>query len=709
MQLEKFRVQNFRSIKDSGWIDADRVTTLVGVNEAGKSNILLALWKLNPAIDGKINLLDDIPRNRYSQWRGLKDKPIFIECDFVIKNQVLMNKVVRLSKCSEESIKTIRITCNFDGEKTVTFPSFTSPDSLPLEGITEVISSSLEEVQDLEEQGKSETGIKDQVIQAYKEAQSFLADISNREVEKSAQLTDEHLKQLHELLDIGYKELKKSVIQPVLVKTLKIVNEMRRDLDIKNPADNEEIKDLILANLPTFVYYSNYGNLDSEIYLPHVIENMARTDLTSQMEAKVRTLRVLFDFVGLDPQEILDLGIEKVNRNQQKQIIPLTTEQIEDENNKVKERDVLLQSASTELTRNFKEWWKQGNYRFSLRADGKHFRIWVSDEKRPEEISLEGRSTGLQWFLSFYLIFLVESREAHHNAILLLDEAGVTLHPLAQKDLAEFFESLSDTNQIVHTTHSPFLVDTDQVDRVKVVYVNEEGYTVASNDLRANSPSSSKDNSVYAVHAALGLSVSDVLLQGCKPIIVEGPSDQFYMNAIKNFLINHQEFYPREELIFLPSGGVKGVKGLSSLVSGKEGELPVVLLDSDKSGQGMKKSLNNELYRGLESRVLELNDFVSLENAEVEDLIPFELMEKFFSKKLFRTTDEEFEEIYDKEKALLPQLEKFAKEQEILLEKGWKVELARHVKNLLLSDKGNRIISVETTQLWRRVFEKLNM
>lgn len=60
--------------------------------------------------------------------------------------------------------------------------------------------------------------------------------------------------------------------------------------------------------MPPFVYYSNYGNLDSEIYLPHVIKNMERTNLGTKEEAKARTLKVLFEFVGLSPQEILELG-----------------------------------------------------------------------------------------------------------------------------------------------------------------------------------------------------------------------------------------------------------------------------------------------------------------------------------------------------------------------------------------------------------------
>ena len=66
MKLVKFRVCNFRSIKDSTWIDCSNVTNIIGVNEAGKSNALLALWKLNPASGGEINLLEDLPRNDYS-------------------------------------------------------------------------------------------------------------------------------------------------------------------------------------------------------------------------------------------------------------------------------------------------------------------------------------------------------------------------------------------------------------------------------------------------------------------------------------------------------------------------------------------------------------------------------------------------------------------------------------------------------------------
>lgn len=48
MKLIRFRVTNFRSIKDSTWIDCSDVTNIIGINEAGKSNALLALWNFNP-------------------------------------------------------------------------------------------------------------------------------------------------------------------------------------------------------------------------------------------------------------------------------------------------------------------------------------------------------------------------------------------------------------------------------------------------------------------------------------------------------------------------------------------------------------------------------------------------------------------------------------------------------------------------------------
>lgn len=65
MKLTQFRVTNFRSINDSGWINVSKLTTLVGRNESGKSNLLLALRSLNPP-EGiqPLKGIKDFPRDR---------------------------------------------------------------------------------------------------------------------------------------------------------------------------------------------------------------------------------------------------------------------------------------------------------------------------------------------------------------------------------------------------------------------------------------------------------------------------------------------------------------------------------------------------------------------------------------------------------------------------------------------------------------------
>ncbi|MFZ0576433.1 MAG: AAA family ATPase [Psychrobacillus psychrotolerans] len=545
--------------------------------------------------------------------------------------------------------------------------------------------------------GPTEKGLKEKVSSAY-------IDV-NESISTSSSVTSHELEKIISIFNIPVKSLKKSVLQPHLIKLSSELKALHQNSKITNPGLIQEARTLVANNMPKFVYYSNYGNLDSEIYLPHVIENMTRDDLSLVMEAKVRTLKVLFEFVNLDPKEILELGTEtKLDANQRE--VPLTDKEIASIAEKKSERDILLQSAGLRLTEEFRVWWKQGDYKFRFQADGKHFKIWVSDDKRPEEIALEGRSTGLQWFLSFYLIFLVESKDAHDNAILLLDEAGVSLHPLAQKDLANFFDNLAIKNQIIHTTHSPFLVDTSNIDRVKVVYLNEDGRTVASNDLRAAETQPNKNTSVYAVHAALGLSVSDVLLQGCKTVIVEGPSDQYYLNGIKNYLINKGLFQPKEEIIFVPSGGVKGIRALSSLLSGKAEELPIVLIDSDKSGKGQKASLLKDLYKDLPERIIEMEDILNIEHAEVEDLIPYELMDRYVTK-LSRGTDEDFIDNYNDSIAILPQIENFFKNNGLELIKGWKVDLARNVKAAMLNPREAKKIQSDTEEIWTQLFERL--
>ena len=48
MEFVAFRVTNYRNILDSGRIAVNRITSFVGQNEAGKSNLFDALYRVNP-------------------------------------------------------------------------------------------------------------------------------------------------------------------------------------------------------------------------------------------------------------------------------------------------------------------------------------------------------------------------------------------------------------------------------------------------------------------------------------------------------------------------------------------------------------------------------------------------------------------------------------------------------------------------------------
>ena len=447
------------------------------------------------------------------------------------------------------------------------------------------------------------------------------------------------------------------------------------------------------------MYYSNYGNLDSEIYLPHVVENIEREKnqaLGAKEAAKARTLRVLFKFVKLSPKEILQLG-QEVKADQ------VTAKEIEAVSEKKRERAILLQSAGATLTKRFRDWWKQGDYRFRFDADGNHFRIWVADDRRPAEIELESRSTGLQWFLSFYLVFLVESEGDHNDAILLLDEPGLSLHPLAQRDLSDFFANLSNSNQLIFTTHSPFLIDADRLDRVRKVYVDDKGETVASPNLRQGADKDSQRGASYAVYSALNMNMSESLLWGCYPIVVEGPSDQHMLTMIKLLLIGGGHITPTRELVFPPGGGTKTIRITSAILTGRDDHLPVVLLDSDAAGNRMVKELQSNMYAAEKGKVLQTGSYIGgVTGSEVEDLIPTHLYAEAVDK-FERRPDVSFGDTVTSGTAVVPQVEAWAKAHGIQLTDGWKVDVARRVKQLGLT-RGIAAFDASIVAEWTRLF-----
>ena len=702
--IDRFKVYNFRSVEKSDWIEVADNSCLIGTNEAGKTNLLIALWKLNPANEEPIVPLDDFPRHLYSKYKADNhSEDFFIDADFLLSDS-FQNEISKELKCDKEQISKVLVKRKYDGKYFISFP-YSKVDSYPTERLLSLLESFEEQLLEsdayLKESDELQQGILNFLNQ---EKENLPKETLSKEA--TVKLKDAIVKHIED--NFGKKKNLPDFFQKSLVS---IIQKMVDAFDGQPIQTTSEIRQKVLKEIPKFVYYSDYGNLDSEIYLPRVIEDFAREDLSESARAKARTLYVLFKFVKLSPTEIYELGnesktiIQKMNHANQvvsTEEQEISEEEIQEWADKKRERGILLRSAATQLTQSFKKWWLQGDYIFDFEADGRHFRINVSDSLRPEQIELEGRSRGLQWFFSFFLVFLVETKEGHSNTVLLLDEPGLSLHPIAQYDLAKFFRKLSEENQLLYTSHSPFLVDMENLGNVKAVYVDTQtGRTLVSSNLRYNKADAEK--SIFPVHAALGLTVSDTLLLGCLPILVEGPSDQIYLNLIKRKLIGNGDLKNSKEIVFIPTGGVRGMGPVTKLVSSRDEALPYVLLDSDNVGKDYQKQLKKGRYRDEKEKVLGVSDFLGEKEYEIEDLLPSAAIVSIIDRKY--RSEQYFEDVFKSGEPIVDQIETWAKTNSVELEDGWKVEIARVALNRF--DKVMESVPEELYKSWIKLFESL--
>lgn len=83
MQLTHFKVTKYRNVMDSGWIDVNNnITAFVGQNEAGKSNLFEALYRINPfASDETYNIDEDWP---VDDWGNKDPSALVCEAKFAL-------------------------------------------------------------------------------------------------------------------------------------------------------------------------------------------------------------------------------------------------------------------------------------------------------------------------------------------------------------------------------------------------------------------------------------------------------------------------------------------------------------------------------------------------------------------------------------------------------------------------------------------------
>ena len=163
------------------------------------------------------------------------------------------------------------------------------------------------------------------------------------------------------------------------------VNPLRRKA--KTPPIRERIDEAIKAALPVFIYFENYGILDSTVYLPRFIQDHSQ----NPKEPRIRTINAMFKQVNLTAEDIQDLGQENSN----KEAYGNMGEEIQKERNRKDLRSIKLSSASDDISKKFSQWFHQRRHEIRYEADGSYFRIWITDNRRHVPIELESRSKGL--------------------------------------------------------------------------------------------------------------------------------------------------------------------------------------------------------------------------------------------------------------------------------------------------------------------------
>ena len=587
---KQFQVLNYRNIDDSGWIPLERVTAFVGRNEAGKTALLKALHKFNPAIDEPYNPQREFPRDRFTaEYREIDDWPV-CRVAFELSSELREELAEELTEA--EVPHTAIVTRNYNGTLEFAYDPEVLDDPVD---VTELLSA----FDSLAKGARRLAAPAHDQEEATQALRTQLATWADENKATAAELPDLRQEEGVELLRRVRQE-SNAHAQPASADMIEAFQGVLDGLlpRAESPPLREQLDEAITAELPVFIYFENYGILDSAVYFPRFLE-----DLTSAPEeSRVRTINAMFKHVGLTAEDISALGREEA---EEARIAgqPVTPEILQRDQERKELRSVKLNSASLDISKKFSDWFGQRRHKVRYHADGPYFRIWVSDDRRPDvDIELESRSKGFQWFFSFYLVFLVESDEGHRDAILLLDEPGLHLHPTAQQELVTFFEALAEDNPLIYTTHSPFLIDGEHIHRVRPVTEDETGHSRVS----VGSWPADRE-AIFPLQAAAGYAMVRGLFRHRKNVLVEGMSDYLYIHALNLHCRSLGRQALPDDIHVTPCGGTKLVGHIASLFLGQNVR-PLVVLDADDAGRARRNALMKELYAGHEKAVLMLSD-----------------------------------------------------------------------------------------------------
>jgi len=601
VRLTSFHIKKYRSIEDSGEIRVDEnVTTFVGINESGKTNVMRALKKINHTSDTDFDELTEHPMWHFGNF---DPEEIFVTVTFKLNNEEkdktkeISNGQLSLEEIKFSRKKNMKLICHLDTEQ----------EAIPFEVFNKIYLQPIHDILDQIEPDsiKNGQGVKDNVINTFKTiGQGYKGELNVRQPKIL-----EEIKQRIENFKGTLPTLPDDVADKDEINTIlgKMNSEVTED-------STEEVKNYLIKRLPRFIYFENIAIIDSRIHLPSFVEKLDANDL----DGDEKTAKTLLDLGSLDAHELLKLGLEGKDREKVR---------------KNKDRlDLLCSLASKKVSEEIDKIWEQNDHDIEFSVQGKDLRVWVINRKDKTKLQLEERSRGYQWYFSFYTVFNVESEKRHKDAILLLDEPALFLHQMGQEDfINKILPKLVEKNQILYTTHSPFMINLKKPDSIHTVTLKET--EVAGGILQKITHISdevwdSDRNALFPLQYALNYTLAQTMFIGKKNLIVEGVTDFWILSSASSLFESASKLHLKKDFVFVPVGGA--TRSVLFASTYKSQELDVgVLLDADHEGKSAYDVIvKNKILR--DKKVSLLNEiFNKTDNMSLEDIFPEDYYLKF--------------------------------------------------------------------------------
>ncbi len=316
--------------------------------------------------------------------------------------------------------------------------------------------------------------------------------------------------------------------------------------------ENVKIKEKINKLIPKIVYFDSFTDI-----LP---DELTKEQIQSAtFEEDERAFMNLLYLLGISKQEFIKM-IKGDERNQS--------------------RD--FKRISNEITDKYNNVYMQEKVSIGLDKNGNKIFVQIFNEgDKDNDIKPSQRSKGFQWFIAFYL--LLNSIEEDKDAIILIDEPGLYLHATAQDDVLKFLNNEID-NQVIFTTHSPYLLDIDKLNSLKLVVRGNSGTNIVQKYYDCKD-----QETITPLVTAIGYNISKnpIELGNGLNVITEGISDRFYLLAFLKL------FNTRKKINIIPSTGSQNIHLLISLCIGWSLDYRI-LLDNDSGATALERI--KELY-----------------------------------------------------------------------------------------------------------------